>query len=101
MGCDIHMFVEVKQKDNDWWQSFDAIFPYPYYHPENAPTRYNKQFTDEPYNDRNYDLFSALAGVRNGYAFAGCDTGDAIKPIQDPRGLPDNVSDEVKKESDE
>jgi hypothetical protein len=35
--------------------------------------------------------------VRNGRGFAGCDTGDALQPISDPRGLPENVSDEVKK----
>lgn len=43
---------------------------------------------DQP---RHYLLFAALANVRNGYGFAGCDTGDAIPPISEPRGLPDDI----------
>ena len=41
--------------------------------------------------DRHYTLFAALANVRNGYGFAGYDTGDAIQPISEPRGLPDDI----------
>lgn len=50
--------------------------------------------------DRNYDLFGMLADVRNGRGFAGCETGDGFEPIADPRGLPKDVSDPVKAESD-
>jgi hypothetical protein len=45
-------------------------------------------------------LFAILADVRNGYGFAGCDTGDGFKPIAEPRGLPEDVSPGVKKMSD-
>lgn len=38
--------------------------------------------------NRHYQLFAALAGVRNGVGFAGVPTGEAIKPIAEPRGLP-------------
>jgi hypothetical protein len=39
-----------------------------------------------PHVTRHYDLFAKLAGVRN-------DETNPIKPIAEPRGLPDNVSD--------
>ena len=44
-------------------------------------------------------LFAILAGVRNGYGFAGCDTGDGFRPIAPPRGLPGDVSPEVAEEA--
>lgn len=40
---------------------------------------------------RNYSRFAILANVRNGYGFAGVDTGDGFRPISEPRGLPDDV----------
>ena len=49
-------------------------------------------FCDHKYEgNRHYLLFSWLANVRNGYGFAGVDTGDGIKPLAMPRGLPDDV----------
>lgn len=53
------------------------------------------------YSDRNYVLFAALAGVRNGLGVAGVDTGDPLTPVDEPRGLPTDVSDEVAKEETE
>lgn len=38
--------------------------------------------------DRHYQLFAVLAGVRNGYGFAGILTGEPVTPIAEPRGLP-------------
>lgn len=43
--------------------------------------------------DRHYQLFAALAGVRNGSGFAGVITGEPgepVKPVSDPRGLPND-----------
>ena len=40
---------------------------------------------------RNYRVFAMLAGVRNGTGFAGVYTHDAIEPISEPRGLPDDL----------
>jgi hypothetical protein len=64
MGCDIHAHIEIKIPDGNWL----------YY----APIRIS----------RDYDLFSRLANVRN------TSKGDPayIKPISEPRGLPDNTS---------
>lgn len=47
--------------------------------------------THEPFDCRNYDLFAALAGVRNGRGFAGVYTGEPLKPIAEPRGVPDDA----------
>lgn len=52
---------------------------------------------EEWYDDRNYDVFAILADVRNGYGFAGVDTGDAWPIIAEPRGVPDDCSPEVAK----
>lgn len=64
MGCDIHVYAEVQE--NGKWKRSDLEVP----------------------DDRNYWTFGILANVRNGYGFAGVDTGDAVRPISEPRGLP-------------
>lgn len=38
--------------------------------------------------DRHYLLFAWLAGVRNGFGFAGVKTHTPLRPIAEPRGLP-------------
>lgn len=67
MGCDIHVRVEVRT--NGKWQ----------------PTEYNMD--TEPFGWRSYSVFAWLAGVRN-YSH--------ITPISEPRGLPGDMSDEVR-----
>jgi hypothetical protein len=49
-------------------------------------------YEKEIYHERNYSLFALLANVRNS---AG------VKPISEPRGLPEDVSEIVKKISDQ
>jgi hypothetical protein len=66
MGCDIHGVFQ--KKDGNKWVD--------------VPSTYDM--------NRHYQLFAVLAGVRNGYGFAGVPTGDAIVPISEPRGLPDD-----------
>lgn len=41
-------------------------------------------------DERNYAVFAMLAGVRNGFGFAGCKTHEPLVPISEPRGLPDD-----------
>lgn len=93
MGCDIHLYVEKRDAEGVW-RSADDWEPEEYdedsegnplYH---AVVPYEKLF----YSGRNYELFAILADVRNGRGFAGCDTGDRLNPIDDPRDLPDDVS---------
>lgn len=96
MGCDIHCFVEIEQEysKGNYWRKVGNIFKYEYYKKSGFPDDYNNKFRDEPQIGRNYDLFSILAGVRNGT------WGKEIKPISEPRGLPEDISEEVKEKSD-
>jgi len=53
---------------------------------------------DRALGQRNYNFFAILADVRNGRGFAGIDTGNGFNPISEPRGLPEDVSIEVKRQ---
>ena len=68
MGTDIHGVMQ--KKVNGRW--------------EDTPSEYNEE--------RHYQLFAVLADVRNGYGFAGCQTGDEVRPIARPRGLPEDFA---------
>ena len=95
MGTDIHLYVEHRVDGK--WASADVWEPSKYEDDKTILTvPYGKHF----YDNRNYDLFAILAGVRNGRGFAGIDTGDGFVPIAEPRGLPDDMSPEMLKESE-
>ena len=98
MGCDIHLYVE--RKVDDKWITADKWTPDPYAH-EGEESRLIVDYDDRFYGQRNYDLFAMLADVRNGRGFAGCVTGAGFNPISTPKGPPDDISPEVKRESDE
>jgi hypothetical protein len=68
MGCDIHIYVESRYRDGEAWNFM--------------------MHEDACYGDRNYELFSILAGVRNRFN---------ITPISEPRGIPDDVDPYLKK----
>jgi hypothetical protein len=140
MGCDIHIFVERKNKNGAWEPVLGPnprIEDYRYYAKmsrergdELAAARYEKEAQEiengeylknaiakieypkdsEEYEDelqylqsfyapqvykdwifdgRNYSLFAILADVRNYYGF---------NPISEPRGIPEDACDLVKKE---
>lgn len=73
MGCDIHPNFEKRVTRDDGTKVWEKI--------------------DHKYEgERHYFLFGWLANVRNGYGFAGCDTGDGIKPLALPRGLPADIA---------
>lgn len=76
MGCDIHSIVEKRNKDK--WEAVGTIFEH----------KYNGKITlsSEPYEGRNYVLFAFLAGIRNRFD---------IKPIDEPRGYPEDISKET------
>jgi len=99
MGCDIHPHVEIR-RDGRWerldWRKRHETGEY--YDPErrrDPKVDYDKLFEDPLYINRNYCLFSILADVRNGYGFAGCDTGDKFVPVAEPRDLPADVTAET------
>lgn len=81
MGCDIHMHVEYKDNNKDQWICGDYLH-------QSCSDRVMPGYTfEEFFGDRNYSLFAILANVRN-YG--------NTEYIDDPRGLPDDVSDFVK-----
>lgn len=81
MGCDIHMHVEYRFDKKDQWRCGD-------YFKLNHSDRTAPDYTlVDFFGDRNYSLFAVLADVRN--------YGDT-EYIDDPRGLPDDVTDVVK-----
>lgn len=95
MGCDIHVYSEKWNPFDKRWQSADI-----WIEDIRCSTPGELRVEPEVYEGRNYNLFAMLANVRNGYGFAGVDTGDGFVPIDMPRGLPPDVSVLVKKQSD-
>lgn len=93
MGTDIHLYVE--RRNGAGWKSCD-VWEDDEYEPGQKTVPYGKHF----YDARNYDTFAILADVRNGRGFAGVDTGDGFIPISEPRGLPDDLSPELRAEAD-
>jgi hypothetical protein len=74
MGCDVHPSFQRKTIDVETGkESWEYILDHKYE------------------GNRHYFLFGWLANVRNGLGFAGCDTGDAIRPLAAPRGLPEDL----------
>jgi hypothetical protein len=81
MGCDINSFAEVKR--NNKWEKVNDHFTLD----DNNKKFYNKEKGDNPFYWRSYSTFAFLAGVRN---YEHCE------PISEPKGLPDDLSEEVK-----
>lgn len=95
MGCDIHLVVEKRESETSPWQ---RVLP--------PPAAYDKWLAEQAeketgehrwyrdrvertwFDDRNYNLFAILAGVRNSFNFI---------PISEPKELPDDLSTEVRK----
>jgi hypothetical protein len=98
MGCDIHLYVEKKDETGKWI-SADKWTPDPCVEEDEEPRMW-VHWDDRFYRNRNYDLFTILADVRNRRGFAGCVTGTGFNPISVPRGIPEDASPEVKRESD-
>jgi len=74
MGTDIHLQIEVKI--NGGWKWINSYLPLGICKWAYIPLDTN----------RNYYLFSMLANVRNG---------DMFEPISEPKGLPEDISDEL------
>lgn len=120
MGCDIHTLVEVKENytligelnfqfkqlinfikslftdvqplERKWVVNTEKVFPNPNYKPEGSYEWQHEQYDSNPDSNRNYDWFAILAGVRNGYGFAGVKTGQGFKVIVEPRGVPEDAT---------
>lgn len=91
MGCDIHLYTEVKTTvdGKKKWNNCDDWRLNKYFGSDENESQYN---IHSIYRHRDYELFTILAGVRQ--------YNDKNIPISKPRGLPHDVSDVVKAESD-
>lgn len=76
MGCDIHLFAEVR-REGKW--KFVSKAPSGSVDPDPIP-----DYGDQFYSGRNYELFALLANVRN--------YNDSVKPLSEPRGVPIDIS---------
>lgn len=84
MGCDIHSYVEYRNREMDWVPIQMQVN----YRTWDGKDEYRGVY---PVDIRNYQLFGILAGVR----FCPAD------PIADPRGIPSDVSEYVREKYDE
>lgn len=100
MGCDIHAFVEVRKypfgddkREKGIWISVDkwTVDPDHIFDPEIYPNRFHIDSKDAIYKGRDYNLFNILADVR---------PDGNIEPISQPKGLPADLSQEVKQVAD-
>jgi len=94
MGTDIHLYVERRKKNGTWervkptaWKCSWCDSPN-----EKCFNCEGKGLTQKEYDRRNYDLFAMLANVRNGTGFAGVKTGNGFEPLDEPRGIPEDLS---------
>lgn len=92
MGCDIHIFSEIKRhiRDEEKWINMDYWQYNPYYDTED-PDGEREMDVKSLYSGGDYDLFSVLANVRN-YSNNSF--------ITEGRGLPDDICLKTKKEAD-
>lgn len=110
MGCDIHLFVEKKDNNNwigvygqnPWISEYESFAKTAAKRGDIQKAKWDQEYVDKLkrdcptvlegwlYDGRNYNLFAILADVRNEYD---------IKPIDMPRGLPVDVSNEVQGEN--
>lgn len=91
MGCDIHDYYEIKN-DQGKWELHNFVPKINDAETGDLETDYDALWNHPLHIGRCYRLFAFLADVRNGSGFAGCDTGDEVEPIDDPRGVPRDAS---------
>lgn len=104
MGCDIHLFAEIKPKKTlldrifrkkTKWSCADLVTPNEDY-PEYSKMPFDISYKNRFYTGgRNYNLFSALANVRSEHFL------QKVEPISYPKGVPKDVSEFVKDKIEE
>ena len=106
MGCDIHLYVE--RRENGKWTLVREQVPNEEFgecydpHGTQLISQYSPsgKHVNVFYNHRNYNFFAILANVRNRRGCAEMSTRQGFKPISMPRGLPQDISPEIKQLSD-
>lgn len=81
VGCDIHLYEEQYCKKEKKWK---AVKAHTFVIEEDDFFEGNIPQMDPTYQGRDYDLFGVLAGVRREFSYS-----------FEPRGLPEDVSQEV------
>jgi len=104
MGCDIHFYVEKRDTTvgggvGPWYSP--EQWQRPKWADDDEPQLDDVEYDESYCTGRNYDLFAILANVRNGSGFAGCDLGSEKARIAEPRGLPDDVCDQIRAQYDQ
>lgn len=92
MGCDIHFYAEKRNVDTGKWELIGEAQREDLGDGDVDIFHEGLSF----YNGRNYDLFAILADVRNGHGFAGIKTGGGFVPIAEPRGIPEDASEDCR-----
>ena len=96
MGCDIHLFHEMRCNTTGRWLPCDTW--------DDDDGRIGVAYGRNIYDGRNYTLFAALANVRNnrpgdetrwGPMGTACDGGDPIPVIHPPKGIPPDACEEI------
>lgn len=77
MGCDIHSYVESQNENGTW---------------ERVTWERQEEFDEGPFDWRAYGMYGFFADVRN-YS--------AVPPLAEPRGLPKDVSEQVRAEHED
>lgn len=95
MGCDIHIYVERRAREGARWQMVrglpcddcdgTGLISHPDGKPEQCWWCNGRKTADRLFHHRSYTLFGVLAGVRH----------DDVPRIDDPRGVPDDISFEL------
>lgn len=94
MGTDINLCVEIKGRNDKEWRPI--LVPNPYY--DEADLESKPYSPSRMYDIRNSDLFAILVGVGNRTISPSGEKYDKFTIISEPRGLPPDVSQEVRKE---
>lgn len=90
MGCDIHLYAEARDSEGAPWRNVNALEEDEIYDPETYEVIGTKMRPTRFYSGRHYGLFGVLAGVR-----WKCPHG----AIAEDRGLPEDISPEVREEA--
>lgn len=85
MGCDIHCNLEYRRNNQSNWYDIDLYQRNKYFGSDEDEIEEFEKI--RLYTKRSYFLFGLLAGVRN----------IMVEPIKQPRGIPEDVTESVKK----
>jgi hypothetical protein len=87
MGTYIESYAEVRNTITGKWEKVSGLFPLDEYRRKDCVIDKG----DHPFDWQSYSMFGFLAGVRN---YSLCE------PISQPKGLPDDVSEDIRRKAE-